>query len=216
MSAFDELLDLLIPTPCGLCGLRGSPLCSACLAERNWYPRAINRDCLPGAVASVYGSAEGQLIQAFKEKGQTSLLPFLALPLARPLCAFASGIDRPLLVPIPSSKSNYLKRGFVPAKLFAKKLNRVAGHPAHVADELRFNRIVADQSSLDVRSRALNLAGSMSGGTGLSVRQVILIDDIVTSGATILEAARAATEAGATVIGFLAFSETILKTQPQT
>jgi predicted amidophosphoribosyltransferase len=43
-------------------------------------------------------------------------------------------------------------------------------------------------------------------------RQVIIFDDVVTTGATILEASRAVTAAGGNVIGFLAFAETILKT----
>lgn len=120
------------------------------------------------------------------------------------------------MVPMPSRPENFLKRGFVPAKLLAKKLNASAGRPAQVVDCLRFNRQVSDQSSLDVQARARNLAGSISASAAPAGRDVILLDDIVTSGATILEAARAIAEVGSTVIGFLAFSETILKSQPQT
>jgi ComF family protein len=176
----------------------------------------IFRDGLPGAVACDYGPAERDLIKSFKEKGQTSLIAYLAKPMVPALVEIAARSSRPLLVPIPSSASNFLKRGFIPAKMLAKKLNAMAGRPARVGNHLRFNRLVADQSNLDVQARSRNLACSISATSAICGRDVILVDDIVTSGATILEAARAATQAGASVIGFIAFSETILKTQPQT
>jgi ComF family protein len=216
VNAFDDLLDLLLPTGCALCAARGAPICEACQSSLEWQPRLILRDNLQGFVVSNYETVEQKLIHSFKEKGQTSLLAYLAKPLVPALVRLSQGVSRPLLVPIPSSDSNYLKRGFVPAKVFAHKLNSLAKRPARVADLLSFNRSVADQSQLDVLSRSLNLKGSMSGDQALAGRSVILIDDIVTSGATILEGARAAVSAGATVVGFLAFSETILKTGSKT
>lgn len=170
---------------------------------------------MPGIVVSEYGAVERELIKAFKENGQSSLLSYLAKPMAPALRDLVLGVSKPLLVPIPSSRSNFLKRGFVPAKLLATKVNAMAQRPARVAELLTFNRNVADQSKLGVKARAQNVCGSILGGAALSGRAIVLIDDIVTSGATILEASRAATHAGAKVVGFLAFSETILKTQPE-
>lgn len=216
MNAFDDLLNLLLPTGCALCAARGAPICEVCQSSLEWQPRFIFRDELPGVVVSNYETVEQKLIHSFKEKGQTSLLAYLAKPLVPALVRLSQGVSHPLLVPIPSRGSNYLKRGFVPAKVFAQKLNSMAKRPATFADLLSFNRSVADQSQLDVLSRSLNLKGSMSGDQALAGRSVILIDDIVTSGATILEGARAAVSAGATVVGFLAFSETILKTASKT
>jgi orotate phosphoribosyltransferase len=51
----------------------------------------------------------------------------------------------------------------------------------------------------------------MTAGPGVKGRRVILVDDVVTTGATLLEAARAVTSAGGEVVGFLTFSETLLK-----
>jgi ComF family protein len=216
VNAFDELLNLLLPTGCALCAARGAPLCESCQSGLEWQPRSIFRDDLPGFVVSNYDTAEQKLIHSFKEKGQTSLLAYLAKPLVPALIRLSDEVSNPLLVPIPSSGSNYLKRGFVPAKVLAHKLNSLAKRPAKVADLLHFNRLVSDQSQLDGISRCLNLEGSISGSQAFAGRSVILIDDIVTTGATILEGARAATNAGATVLGFLAFSETILKTGSKT
>jgi predicted amidophosphoribosyltransferase len=216
MSTFEELLDLFLPTRCAVCRSRGASICSTCFAIQGWQPRQIRRGDLPGIVVSEYGPVERDLIKAFKENGQTALLPFLCKPMVPALHGLVSGVGNPLIVPIPSSRSNYLKRGFVPAALLAKKLNVLAQRPARVKQMLGFNRTVADQSQLDVKARHLNLFGSISASAGLSGRSIVLIDDIVTSGATVLEASRAASHSGAKVLGFLAFSETILKTQPET
>jgi predicted amidophosphoribosyltransferase len=81
-----------------------------------------------------------------------------------------------------------------------------------VADSLIFKRKVEDQSRLDSNARRKNLEGSMLADSRVFGRQVILFDDVVTTGSTILEAGRAVELAGGTVIGFLAFAETILKT----
>jgi predicted amidophosphoribosyltransferase len=81
-----------------------------------------------------------------------------------------------------------------------------------VVDSLRFRRSVADQASLRSESRKANLAGSMSADSRVSGRRVLLFDDVITTGSTILEADRAVTEAGGIVLGFLGFAETILKT----
>lgn len=216
VSAFDDLLDLLLPARCALCPTMGSPICPGCLGKLDWQARVINRDGLPGQVAANYGPNERALIKAFKEHGQTSLVSFLARPMVPLLHSLTGEVGLPLVVPIPSGRANFLKRGFAPAKVLAKRVNRVAGHPARVVQGLAFNREVLDQSTLDADARARNLVGSMTGRVWLAGRSVILVDDIVTTGATILEAARAVTEVGGRVVGFLAFSETILKTQSKT
>jgi ComF family protein len=216
MSAFEDLLNLLLPTRCALCSTMGAPICSGCLGKLDWRPRVIRREGLEGAIAADYGPHQRTLIKAFKENGQTSLASYLARPMVPLLKTVAIEASSPLLVPIPSSRANHLKRGFSPAKVLAKKLNGLAGRTGRVLDGLFFNRIVQDQSQLDSEARALNLAGSMTGEVWLDGRSVILVDDIVTTGATILEAARAVTEVGGRVIGFLAFAETILKTQSKT
>jgi ComF family protein len=216
MSALEDLLNLVLPAPCALCGSLGAPICAPCHSVLDWAVRETSRDGLLGQVASSYGPSEKALVTAFKEKGHTSLAPFMVSALAGVIEDVARWQADLLLVPVPSSSANYLKRGFSPALILAKRLNSAAGRPARVFDGLRFSRTVYDQSRLDLGHRFANLQGSMAAKTYLSNRNVVLVDDVVTTGATILEAARAATQIGANVIGFFAFSETILKTQSKT
>lgn len=212
MKAIDELLDLLLPTRCALCGTLGSSICNDCNADFELDPREVSREHLHGWVATSFGVKEQKVLHAFKENGQTSLTGFIAAPVAAVLTGWSSHAEPTILVPVPSSRENYKKRGFMPTRLLAKRICNTSGQGSAVVDSLRFRRSVADQASLSSESRRANLVGSMSADSRVSGRRVLLFDDVITTGSTILEASRAVTQAGGNVLGFLGFAETILKT----
>ena len=213
MKAIEELLDLILPTRCALCGALGAALCGACLENFDFHERAVTRDLLIGAAATSFGAKEQRVLHAFKESGQTALVGVLAGPLVVLLSRMLENAEKPLLVPVPSSRENYKKRGYMPTKLIARRLCRESGQACGLTDALTFQRKVADQAHLNSQARRANLVGSMVSDSRVLGRQVILFDDIVTTGSTMLESARAVTMAGGKVIGFLAFAETILKTR---
>ena len=216
------ILDFLLPTRCANCSRLGSPVCASCELGFTFELHDFIRDEVSGVAASNYGSTEQSLIHQFKEKGQTSLAPYLAKPLIDPLrqmlgrCSANFQGSKPWLVTIPSSRSNYLKRGFMPAAILANRLNALSGRPCLRFDGLKMLRQTADQARLSSQSREENLRGSMIGHPQMSGQQVILFDDVVTTGATLKEGSRALKEVGAEILGCLVFSETILKTQTKT
>jgi predicted amidophosphoribosyltransferase len=116
---------------------------------------------------------------------------------------FRSAVEAPvLLVPVPSARGVVRARGHDPARriaLAAAGELRRSGTPARVAAVLRQRRWVADQSGLNSRQRLDNLAGALevvSGGARLLVDgPVVLVDDLMTTGASLWEAARAVREA---------------------
>jgi len=97
------------------------------------------------------------------------------------------------LVPIPSRTSVARKRGRQFIATLARQLSDQTGVPMY--DNLRHIRRVRDQSSLDARSRFRNMQGSLQSANFLNGRAVI-IDDLVTTGATLQEAVRALREQG--------------------
>ncbi|MFJ8972664.1 ComF family protein [Streptomyces anulatus] len=173
-----------------------------------------------------YENAVRAVLLAHKERGALGLAGALGRALAGCVRAGAGrpGDAGPLLlVPVPSARSSTAARGHDPVRRIAaaaaRDLRR-AGLPAQVLPLLRQRRAVADQSGLGARQRRANLAGALelTAGGGRLLRhelhrhelhrhelhrhgllrlgRVILVDDLLTTGSTLAEAARAVGEAG--------------------
>ncbi|WP_280851148.1 ComF family protein [Streptomyces sp. SAI-041] len=119
------------------------------------------------------------------------------------------GIGMPvLLVPVPSARRAVRARGHDPTRriaLAAAGELRRAGMPARVVAVLRQRRGVADQAGLNSRQRLDNLAGALTvvpgGGRLLAEGLVVLVDDLMTTGASLTEAARVVREARVGALG---------------
>ncbi|MFF8268728.1 ComF family protein [Streptomyces sp. NPDC016562] len=114
-----------------------------------------------------------------------------------------SGRADVVLVPVPSAARQVRARGHDPARriaLAAAGRLRRAGVPARVAPVLRLRRAVADQAGLGARQRRENLAGALvvrgDGARLTAGARIVLVDDVITTGATLAEAARAVRAAG--------------------
>ncbi|PNE42575.1 ComF family protein [Streptomyces noursei] len=113
-----------------------------------------------------------------------------------------------LLVPVPSARKAVAGRGHDPVRRIAlaasAELRRV-GVGARVLAVLRQRRAMIDQSGLDARQRLANVAGALevpgAAGRLLAGVPVVLVDDLVTTGATLAEAARAVRAVGGRVTG---------------
>jgi predicted amidophosphoribosyltransferase len=211
-EVFDALLDLVLPQRCAGCGAGGSRWCRRCVAvlasaARVPLGRTSPDPEPPGfpvaaAAARYEGAVRGALL-AHKERGRLGLVR----PLAAALAAAVRTLDPPpgvLLVPVPSDPRTVRARGHDHARRLARSTARRlrrCGVAARTADVLVPARVVADQSGLDARARAANLAGALRCRRRLDGCVVVVVDDVVTSGATLAEAARALAAAGGVVHG---------------
>jgi predicted amidophosphoribosyltransferase len=154
---------------------------------------------------------------AYKERGAHGAADVLGAALARSIGGVggvggvgrvggAGGVGRcTVIVPVPSAGAIARQRGGDHVRrlacVAARGLRR-AGHPAVVVDALRVTAAKAESTDLTAAQRAANLRGSMTlRGPRISEGRVIVVDDIVTTGATLLEATRVLTNAGRRPVG---------------
>ncbi len=115
---------------------------------------------------------------------------------------------RLVLVPVPSARCAVAARGHDPSRRIAQAAAgelRRAGWPAAVCAVLRQRRPVADQTGLGARQRLANMAGALEVAAGgerlLTAGPVLLVDDLMTTGASLVEAGRAVAAVGGRVAG---------------
>ena len=193
------LLDILAPSACIGCHRLGKPLCLACA---NTVPITIEEleIGLHGWCATRYSALAANIVNEVKERGRTELTSWMA--------GVFDSLELPkdlTVVAVPSRIESWCKRGFVPAEEFAKRLasrHRLPFKPR----ALTLTRPTRDQADLTRDERLENLSGAMR-AAHLSGR-VLVVDDIVTTGSSIREAARALSSSGAEVFGFITFAHT--------
>ncbi|MFJ6656219.1 ComF family protein [Streptomyces sp. NPDC091377] len=209
---WQEIADLVLPAECGGCGAARTVLCARCRAALTGAGPGRVRpvpepDGLPPVCAAgPYEDAVRAALLAHKERGVLALAGPLGAALAGAVRAGPAGCGAPgsavLLVPVPSARGAVRARGHDPARriaLAAAGELRRTGVAARVLAVLRQRRPVADQAGLGSAQRLENLAGALAVARGaeglLGEGRVVLVDDVMTTGASLAEAARAVREA---------------------
>ncbi|AEW94375.1 MULTISPECIES: ComF family protein [Streptomycetaceae] len=224
---YREITDLVLPVDCAGCGRARCTLCDECRAGlygpgtvRRVRPDPVPPGLPPVHAAGVYEGSTRAVLLAHKERGALRL----AEPLGRALAEAVRGVvgaegrvgegapgaapDPLFLVPVPSSPRSTAARGHDPLRRIALRAARELrrhGVGAQVLPVLRQRRAVADQAGLTASQRLANLAGALGVVKGaerlLTSGWVVVVDDLLTTGASVVEAARAVREAGGRVVG---------------
>ncbi|GAA2348957.1 ComF family protein [Streptomyces carpaticus] len=219
-----ELGGLVLPAVCAGCGTARAVLCGGCralLCGAGAVPRPVRPVPEPAGLPVVYAAVEyagppRAVLLAHKERGALSLAAPLGRALALSVGAVRADGDRAArpgtgrvlaLVPVPSARAATARRGHDPVRriaLAAAARLRREGCAVRVLPVLRQTRAVADQAGLGAGARRANLAGALTaeGGRALPAGDpVVLVDDVVTTGASLAEAARAVRAAGGRLLG---------------
>ena len=187
---------LLAPRPAGYC-----PSCGTCFAD----PAAPVSLCLacrmtspPWTGLAFHGPYDGALKELVHRHkfGHEIGLGRLLFTLIRQIWELRSPERPEMIVPVPMMPGPVLRRGFNQSAELARMLGRHLGLRP-VAGGLRKLRETCVQSSLGRAARSRNVAGAFAADAGVRGRHILIVDDVMTTGATLAACARACLGAGA-------------------
>lgn len=209
MGFWNTILALLFPEKCLGCGTRDTPLCASCCsifpaAEREsakWiFPIYDYRH--PGVKNALWFfkyNGKKNLAKVFAERIYEKMLEEISE------LAVMQNFREPMLVPIPLSSKRLRERGYNQSELICREILKLANIRDSVYLYLENNVLYKPHDTehqariKDRRARLQNMRGTFAvkNGENICGRNIILVDDILTTGATLSEARRVLREAGA-------------------
>lgn len=213
-----KIAQQVLPGICLLCGAKASPsnLCAGCTRDLPHLAVARCPRCaiptLDGAVcgaclanppafdaaiaACAYAYPLDRLVHAYKFRGNLAIAPILT-DLMLPIIRAHSLPD--VIIPVPLSEERLRERGFNQSQEIARLLARCLRRPMD-ADSCSRVRHAPAQSTLAFNERAQNVRGAFVCLTDFSQQRVAIVDDVLTTGATLGELARVLRKCGASEI----------------
>lgn len=210
VETWNRVLDLIAPLECASCNSPRGPgafcnLCSSQIEPRcelTWDTR------VPGGLhtGGDYAGPAGLAVRQLKYQGRSDL----AAPLGRWLVDSAlptPAVPADLVVPVPLHRRRLADRGYNQSALVANQIGRCLGVPS-LPRALTRSRDTPAQASMSRAERLANLDGAITERVPNTLRghRTVLVDDVVTTGATARECVRAITEAGGHVSLVLALT----------
>lgn len=197
MRMIDALADLLLGAQCPGCDVPRWGICPDCASQLAVPPQHVTRTGLvPIVAANPYRPLLCRIIPRYKDDGALHIEQFLVRRLAEALRVLSPPPDA-VLVHVPSRPKAVRERGFDHGARLAAGAGKLVG--LRTSRALRRRAGGRDQQKLDKTSRDSNMRQVMQ--ARIRGGQAVLIDDIVTTGASLREASRALAAAGVAVVG---------------
>ncbi len=234
---FHGLLNLLYPSTCPVCGNdsdshRHNPLCVACwkgierysgpacltcglpiVSEYATYCESCMKAPPPFSKIVYYGIYAGALRKAIH------LLKFKGIKrLARPIAELLSELpipDADVIVPVPLHSKKLKEREFNQTALIGRHLSRQTGIPL-LHEILKKDKATLPQTDVTGKERLKNVKNTFTAGKSVIGLRLILVDDVITTGATVYECSRVLKKEGASLITVVALARSTVKHTPQT
>jgi ComF family protein len=198
-------IQFIAPPLCACCGtpfdipVEAGTMCGACLLQAPRYASA--------RTAMLYDEASRKLVLGFKHGDRTYAAKALAVWMHRAGGNFIAQADA--LVPVPLHRWRLFQRRYNQASLLAQQIGILAAKPV-IPDSLRRIRATPSQGHRNRKERQENVRGAFAVPekfrTGLAGKTLVLVDDVMTTGATVNECARILLAAGAKQIHVLTLS----------
>ena len=215
-AAANRALDLAVPASCAGCGQEGDALCRECrtaldirLMAEPGVPIGLPAD-IPGPLLQLewcapFTGVARRALHSLKYDGERRLAPLMGAAVARRWAGAGAAGDA--FVPVPASPDRVRERGYDQAALIATDAARRLSLP--VVEALERTRTTTAQFDLDRGARATNLVDAFrvrdaALGAAVRGRWLVLVDDVITTGATLAACATALLDAGALAVSAIA------------
>ena len=213
-SPVKNLADLIFPSRCIGCSQLGISICSNC--RSSWHPHTYFREVsVEGSTYPVISSVQyspitSRVLLSAKESNIAAADKLLIDAISHSLSYFIKRFGGRTLVAIPSRRSATRKRGRNFLSEITSEVARISENKISFIDTkiLIHSRSVKDQSALNSKQRVSNVSGALAVPSNFKPRigagnigPLIIVDDLITTGATLAEAIRALRAAGFEVKG---------------
>jgi ComF family protein len=202
-----KAIHFTAPPCCARCGLpfdvpvEAGTLCGECLTSPPTYTSARS--------AMIYDEASKRLVLSFKYGDRLHVVPALAGWMQRAGESFLADAD--MIIPVPLHRWRLFLRRYNQAALLAQALSRNTGKPVEI-DCLQRRRATKSQGKMNREKRKQNVKNAFCfthrGIDKIKGKNIILIDDVLTTGATVNECSRVLLEAGAERVDVLTLMRT--------
>jgi ComF family protein len=195
-------LGFLAPPWCSACGAplgEKVPLCASCAAPERYLRNLTGKGRLDALRSAFrYAEASAGLILELKYADRHEIAAVLAGPMA-PLLQAMGTPQGAMLVPVPLHPRRLRERRYNQAQLLAEAVGRRSGHEV-LPTGLARKRATSPQKGLSVEGRYRNVASAFTVSEDVGGLDLVLVDDVLTSGATLIGCARALRRAGASSV----------------
>lgn len=220
MSILDQFLSLLAPHECLGCAVEGTLICNNCSLELDVIPkrcyrcRKLSPNSLTCAkcrkqsrlkqvsVATIYDGLAKQLVWKLKFSGAQAVAKSIAIIMNQQI----EISDELLIVPVPTATSRVRQRGYDQASLIARELSMLSGLK-YAKCLARVNQAHQVGSSRTQRIKQLSNAFRVTKPATIKDAHILLIDDVITTGATLESAAKTLRFHGAKRVDALVFAQ---------
>jgi len=213
-----SLLDILLPLRCVGCGREGSLICPSCseslprvrlplclrcgmtVNEGNLCPACLSHPLSINGIRSAFlfqGTARQAILQ-FKYRQLKAMAAPLAQLLAEYLHSHPMIVE--ILVPVPLHPKRLRQRGYNQASLLAEELSKLIGLPMEEDALIRVQDVAPQARTKSAAERRQNVRHAFSCNINIAGKQILLIDDVSTTGATLDACAIALKTAGASSV----------------
>lgn len=192
-----KIVDFLFPISCIICDHPGPDLCNNCCLDRKW-PKRQNYPWIT-SLWNYRDDGVETLVRHIKNQPNNRLAGIIARLFSERILNRPSDSDSWILIPIPISRKRFRDRGFNQSEILAQSLSRQFGFALLTKILVKTIHTKKQGTSASQSDRLINVANSfkVTDPAAIQGKNIILVDDVTTTGSTLVEARNTLLHAGA-------------------